>query len=499
VSATGGIDFSTLGGGGNETLNLAVDLSEAGITGGLLASVITDVTATAAEINATVAGTTATAANLNTLTGGASSDADALHTHPALGGALTITTGEAIDGSATPQACFISAGTVDGDATVLQSQQTENNAEEPVYGVFWFAQTFTTGAYEDTLTRVDLMLKETGNPSGNLRMRIYAVDGSSKPTGAELATVNVTATTVGTTLFWTTFTLASALTVTPSTEYAIVIDVISGDATNMIGWQLGNGDTYANGQPWKSADAGGTWTSPSANDFAFKIWLYEAQTAGLLYQSKSDEAFRGGFDGFVTSNTGSGAAADFRLDGIQGSFAGLTINTPYYVASTLGEITSTITGLKVGKAISATEIEIDKSGGFVELATQTSATLDDASASVIGTEDMTFVCGFKPSRVDLSVYIVASGTNAGSSAFKGDYISNLHGITVPYDAAGSGAANIVSDTASLTGSSSGANRGTITLGTFVLKQSGIGAIASHATVAGTGGNGTVAVKAVCYR
>lgn len=72
----GSLTWATLNPGGNETRQPTVN--------GLLGDMISDVTATAAEINNTIDGTTATAANLNTLTGGAASSADGLHTHSGL-------------------------------------------------------------------------------------------------------------------------------------------------------------------------------------------------------------------------------------------------------------------------------------------------------------------------------------------------------------------------------------------------------------------------------
>ena len=80
-----------------------------------------------------------------------------------------------------------------------------------------------------------------------------------------------------------------------------------GAVGDYIEWQQGNGNTYADGQAWRSGDAGSTW-SAEGDDFAFRVWSYEAQVAGRLYQSEKDQPFRGGVDGFVTSDTSEGAS-----------------------------------------------------------------------------------------------------------------------------------------------------------------------------------------------
>lgn len=52
--------------------------------------------------------------------------------------------------------------------------------------------------------------------------------------------------------------------------------------------------------------------------------------------------------------------AEVEFDGIVSGFAGLTIGTKYYVSDTVGTITTTITTLPIGIAISATEILITR-------------------------------------------------------------------------------------------------------------------------------------------
>lgn len=386
---------------------------------------------------------------------------------------MSLTTGEAIDGSVTPKAAFISQGTTASDTFPLQVQETENDTDIDIYGVRYGCQTFTTGTFQNRITKVDLLLMRVvaGAIAGNILVNIYAVDGAHKPTGASLGSATYTANNPSTSyLEWVSF--AIAINVTPATEYAITMSVISGDAANYIEWQTGNGDTYSGGQPFLSTDAGGTWGA-GANDYTFRVWGYEAQTAGYLYQSDSDEPFRGAVDGFVTSNTGAGASATMAYRGKLGSFVGLTTGAPYYVSSTIGGI-ATSGGLKVGKAVSATEIDIDFSDGFVEKAVVTIGALQTTVTTPVQYQ-VYFNCGFKPSKCELQIRGTAEAAGAGDDKqimFDGTYVSSLYGIAVT--TVGDGATcttDLTSNASSLSAAASGGS--TITIGTFGLTQTGL--------------------------
>ena len=365
---------------------------------GVVDSTFMPYTSTVTEVNRlTGISANVTATNLNTLTAGSGSDADALHTHASFG-ALSITAGEAINGTSTPQACFVSPGTTASDATILQSQLVRDQTTTAA-GVNYRAQTFTTGTFQTQLTRVDTLSVQGAVTA---QVDIYAVDGSSKPTGVSLGSQTNTTDTVGN-VQWLGFTFASPITVTPNTQYAIVLKNLASTMT----WHRQTGDPYTSGQSWESADAGGTWTSPGTQDNGFRAWGYEAQTAGRLYRSDKDEPFRGLVDGFVTSNTAAAAAATFRPSGFVSGFTGLTAGATYYVDSTIGAITTSTGGLKIGKAMSTTAIGVDFTGGYVTIPIVTS-TLPAISATNVNTFYFKLGCGFKFSRAVMVISVHSS-------------------------------------------------------------------------------------------
>lgn len=171
---------------------------------------------------------------------------------------------------------------MDIDATIWAAEAVDQNhmpdiQNDNVYGVNWFCQTFKPSV-TGLLTALGLNLEESGNPSGNMNIGIYAVDGSSKPTGAALGSYTKTATDVGAHAEKT-YTLDTPASLTSATEYAIVISVPSGDISNSILWyrnHTSSPNSYANGVPGASTDSGSTWTmsSPAAGvDRSFKTYM----------------------------------------------------------------------------------------------------------------------------------------------------------------------------------------------------------------------------------
>lgn len=477
LTAGDGIDLTENGDGGDEDLGVSVDVTDL-ISGDYGIEEDTNNLRVKLATDSGLEFSTGLRTKIKS-GGGIIRDSDGLSTTESGDVTIQIKAGEDIDGSVTPKSAFISNGTSASDTFPLQIQETENNTGQNVYGINYMSQTFTTSTFQTKITRFDLLfLKITGGafPAGNAQLDVYAVDGAHKPTGASLGSVTFNPTAVVNSTYMTWITLALALTVTPSTEYAMVVKFLNGTAAEYIRWIAGNGNTYSGGQAWASADAGGTWGS-YANDHSFRVWGYEEQTAGSLYMSHSTEPFRGMVDGFVTSNTASGALADFKISGK--TFTGLTGGSVYYIHSTAGIINTAGSGLKVGKATSEGELKIDFSGGFIEKAVLTAPTLTRNVANVEEYQAV-FQCGFKPSKIEIQLYgyaDIAGGADIKMRTFNGRYVTSLYGTAteiVGICVGGTNPGSVVLISAA--GSFAVSNlAGTLTLthGTFTLTNTGL--------------------------
>jgi hypothetical protein len=140
------------------------------------------------------------------------------------------------------------------------------------YGSIYLAQSFTASTGY-SCTGVKLKLVRNGTP-GTVAIKLYATDGSSKPTGAALAS----GTYDGDTLpahgagNWVSVTWASPYTVVSGTKYAIVVNITGGSTAQYVGWRYDStAASYTGGTYIASADSGASWTLTSTADFMFEM------------------------------------------------------------------------------------------------------------------------------------------------------------------------------------------------------------------------------------
>ena len=417
---------------------------------------------------------------------------------------VTLTFGEAIDGTTTPQSAFISRGTADADAFPTQRQIENTATDRDIYGVLFYGQTFTTDAYATKLTSVDLCLDKILSPSGNFVVDIYAVDGSNHPTGSSLGTVTISASAVPTTApyNWVTFTFSSAITVTPSTVYAIRATCISGDAANHIAWHYDNTAPYAGGNQVDSSDAGSTWNTDTTDDFMFRVYTYEEQTAGQVYRSDQTGPQRGRFDGFVEDSISASADGTLRISGLQDGFTGLTDGGEYHVDASTGGISLAQEGMQVGVARSTTEIFIERENAYVFVVQQSTTNALSNSSNEPYEEDIYFECGFAPSRIELHFHgSVSQGATSNSRilSFSGEFLDGkFRGNAMKFgtSALAFTATKDGFDVTSMTLIDSGSIV-TLTIGTATITESGFKFKVS--VVAGVAGSGSITASGVCYR
>ncbi len=158
--------------------------------------------------------------------------------------------------------------------TLITSQITRNSEYQVYSGATIAAgQSFTPGASEYTLTSVKFSLRKQGSPTGNAVAKLYAHTGvygtSSKPTGAAIATSNNLDVSGLTTSFVDTeLTFASPPTLSPGTNYVIVIEYSGGSASNRLEVGL---NASAGGHAGNCSYQVSSWTA-EAYDLTFYIY-----------------------------------------------------------------------------------------------------------------------------------------------------------------------------------------------------------------------------------
>jgi hypothetical protein len=153
-----------------------------------------------------------------------------------------------------------------------------------VYAAQWAAMTFTLGTTAPNSTHTCTFIQlhggqGAGTPAGTLTIAIKAVDGSQKPTGANLAAFSTTDYSIfGADAQWITIVWPTSVVLNASTQYAIVISSDGGDASNNIGLDYQSASPpYTGGKGWISTDNGTSWAD-AGGDLNFREYSAQAST-----------------------------------------------------------------------------------------------------------------------------------------------------------------------------------------------------------------------------
>ena len=207
------------------------------------------------------------------------------------------------------------------------------------------AQTFTTSSAYD-LNSVKLKLwRHVSNAPGTLTIDIKATDGSSHPTGASLRS----GTTDGDTLTtdsggeWREITLASVLSLTNATKYAIIITQSTGTA-GAFGWRAdGSSPSYAGGAYERAGNP--TWFTNTGVDL-----MFETHTSGTISELSGTVAAQSVVSGNMVSSTASE---------LSGMIAAVSVVTGNIMLSSTSELSGTITAVSTVGPASLGSVTVD--------------------------------------------------------------------------------------------------------------------------------------------
>jgi len=267
-----------------------------------------------------------------------------------------LTAGETISGATLPVPILQVKTALDFNFV----DKTQGTSESGTVGLnstaYRASQSFYSGD-NNRLTHFSVDIIDNGS-SYTLYWEIYAVDANKKPTGSAIGSGNQSIDAVSSNRRMRLIDFSSSpVTVSKNTLYAIVWWT-NALCTGYLSSTGNSGNYYG----YYSTNSGSTWTDQGAQ-FLFRVWGYdnESLTAGRVCASKANKINRADFLGFAVSTSSDGSDIVVQADGIVGGFTGLTVGATYYVQDS-GGIGTTVGTMKiiVGKAISATEIAIEK-------------------------------------------------------------------------------------------------------------------------------------------
>lgn len=142
-----------------------------------------------------------------------------------------------------------------------------------IYGQNFGAMQFTSTANAHSVTTVRVAVKRVGSP-GTVNLSIRHAS-SGLPTGVDLIDfTEQNGNTYSTSYAWLTFSPSSGTLemMEGSTQYAIVISAVDGDASNYVMWQIDSGGGLADAVASHSTDGGITFSSDTPKDALFEVW-----------------------------------------------------------------------------------------------------------------------------------------------------------------------------------------------------------------------------------
>jgi len=222
----------------------------------------------------------------------------------------------------------------------------------------WWAQTFLVSARGVKIKSLTFGIANSGGSTDDYAVSIRTASGNV-PTGSDIEGATATASVINGTNGDVTFTFATAVTVTPSTTFAVVLRKTAG--TSGSGPKYRNSNVYANGNYATSGNSGSSWTADTNKDFRFAITeLYTV--AGRVYKTTAlaSNEFVNNFLGFAVGAATIGNTVAVIIGGQTSNLAGLTTGSAYYLSDTLGAISTSAGSVskKVGLSLSATSLLI---------------------------------------------------------------------------------------------------------------------------------------------
>lgn len=167
----------------------------------------------------------------------------------------------------------------------IESHNTGDDSSTAIYGAEWRAQAFTA-SQSYNIGSVKLLLYRDGTP-GTVTASIRAVDGDSKPTGADLASGTYDGDTLATDTAgeWVEFTFASSTALTNATVYSIVVKATTASGVTLVRWRVDTSSGYAGGGLAASSNSGSSWGAVSGSIDG----MFETYEATVSYEELEGE------------------------------------------------------------------------------------------------------------------------------------------------------------------------------------------------------------------
>jgi hypothetical protein len=167
---------------------------------------------------------------------------------------------------------FFGVNQVFAAETEYEKLDTGQDADSSdIYGVNMTAMQFTSQSTAHTVTKIKVYLMRSGSP-GTVTCELREA-AAGVPIGEALTYGVASGNSFSAAAYaWITFDLSDEYSLSASTQYAIVISAVNGDAANYVLWGQDAGGGLASAISSDSTDGGSTWVAAATADGLFEIW-----------------------------------------------------------------------------------------------------------------------------------------------------------------------------------------------------------------------------------
>lgn len=290
-----------------------------------------------------------------------------------------------------------------------------------VYGANWAGEYFVAPAKADkSMGFFYGNASKTGAPAGNFVMSLYLADGANKPTGAALATKNISANSFvsasGSFFKW-----AAPVNIVGGQKYVLVWSVPSGDGANYLRSNYTNLAGGETGSRLSSANSGATWTVDAANKYSQIGIIWAATSDGKAYKANITDPFlQGKVIGNLVSGGNNGDSREFNYLTCDLTGALQDDGNFYLSAAVPGELLTAVSPVRFGQAVADDQIRFSPHYEYSAYESE-----QQFGTTSKGDGDIFIPLPFKPDSFE---WVVQAGDSGGGTIYVvGDEVVGMAG------------------------------------------------------------------------
>ena len=246
------------------------------------------------------------------------------------------------------------------DQTYSESNQDADLAIGDDAARTYIAQGFKAGA-NTYINKVDLYLKKTGSPSGDLTVHIYS--GDTEPS-ISLGSATILTSDIGTSYAYETASFNNPISLTSGNQYFIVLTRTAAvNASNY--FQVGvdnSSSSYGSSNDVRFVgSAVPAWTATTTSDLIFKTYKEDTTATAQVRKTRGTSGLlTNNFIGFANSTVAAAASVVITRFPSKSSLSSIVPGRPHYISDTAGAISSSpgtnILRVAIGKSTTAVEL-----------------------------------------------------------------------------------------------------------------------------------------------